>query len=142
MAALTITASQVLAPTDGTGDFFTGIAGVAITAGQSLYLDTTTNTYKLADSNSSQATARAAGIATHDAAAGQPIKGIGGRGGILTLGAGAAPVVGMLYCVGPAAGSIVPYSDLTTGDYVTPLGVGYTGNKILMYVFASNMVKP
>ena len=142
MAALTITASQVLAPTDGSGNFVTGVAGADLTAGQSVYLDASTNTYKLADSNASQATAQAVGIATHAALTGQPVKLQGGRGGYLTLGAGAAPAVGTIYCVGATAGSIVPSADLTTGDYVTVLGVGATTNRIQLDVFISNSVKP
>lgn len=142
MAALSITVAQVLAPTDGSGNFITGVAGADITAGQSVYLDSSTNTYKLADSNASQATAQAVGIATHGALTGQPIRIQGGRGGYLTLGAGAAPAVGMIYCVGATAGSIVPSADLTTADYVTILGVGATTNRIQMDVFVSNSVKP
>jgi hypothetical protein len=142
MAALVITASQVLAPTDGSGNFFTGVAGADVTAGQSMYLDTAVNTYKLADSNASQATARAVGIAVHAALTGQPIRLMGGRGGFLTLGAGAAPAVGTIYCVGATAGSIVPSADLATADYATILGVGATTNRLTMDVFVSDQLKP
>lgn len=142
MAALTITVGQVISPTDGSGNFTSGTAGVDITAGQSVYLDSATNTIKLADSNASQATAQAIGIATHGALTGQPIRVQGGRGGYLTLGAGAAPAVGMVYMVGATAGSIVPHADLTTGDYATVLGVGASSNRIQLDVFVSNSVKP
>lgn len=142
MADLVVTAAQVLAPTDGSGNFISGIAGATITAGQPLYLDSVTSTYKLADANASQATAQAVGIATHAALAGQPIRMQGGRGGYLILGAGAAPVVGIIYCVSATAGGISPSADLASTDYVTILGVGATTNRLQIDIFVSNSVKP
>jgi hypothetical protein len=67
---------------------------------------------------------------------------MGGRGGYLTLGAAAAPTVGIIYCVSATAGGIAPSADLTTGDYVTILGVGATTNRLAVDIFVSDQVKP
>ena len=93
MADLSITAAQVLP--DPSGDVYNGIAGATITAGQSVYLDATTTTVKLADADASAAAAAAIGIALHAATSGQPIR--VQRSGTPTLGAGAAPAVGTVY---------------------------------------------
>lgn len=140
MADLTITASQVLAPTDGSGDFFQGIAGGTITAGQSCYLDSSTNTIKTADANASQASAAAKGIATHAALSGQPVR--LQTGGYITLGAGAAPAVGTIYVVSGTAGGIAPAADLATGFYTTVLGVGASSNRLYLDMFVSNALVP
>jgi hypothetical protein len=49
MADISITAASVAA--SSAASKVTGVAGATITAGQVVYLDTTTNTYKLADAN-------------------------------------------------------------------------------------------
>jgi hypothetical protein len=98
-----------------------GTAGEAITAGQAVYLDTPTRTYKLADANSATAAARQArGIALNGAAAGQPLA-IATSGDVT---AGAALTAGTAYYLSAAAaGGIAPIEDLTTGDYVCLLGL-------------------
>jgi hypothetical protein len=119
LADLTITATSVVA---GSGAAITeGTAGVAVTAGQVLYLDSATNTYKLADCNSATAAVRSpAGIALNGAAANQPV-------GVLTRGPitiGATVAVGVPYFLSGTPGGIRPLADNVTGDYVTILGIG------------------
>jgi hypothetical protein len=128
MADLTITASQVLP--DTTGDIFRGTSGATVTAGQTVYLDTSTNLIKLADANASALTAVTMGIALHAALTGQPLA--VQRRGTPTLGAGAAPAVGTIYIQSATAGGIAPAADLATGYYATIVGVGTTGNKLTM----------
>lgn len=130
MADLSVTVAQVLP--DTTGTYLDGIAGAAITAGQAVYVDSTTRTVKLADANASALTAAAKGIALHGALTGQPIR--AQRTGTPTIGAAAAPVVGTIYVVSATAGGICPAADLATGHYVTILGVGVTGNKLKMSI--------
>lgn len=137
MTDLTITVAQVLPATDAAADFVFGIAGAGITAGQPVYLDTVAGTYKLTDANA-VATAAAAGIALHGALAGQPIK--VQTSGDLTLGAGAAPAVGIVYCVSAAAGGISPIASLTSLDYTTILGVGIASNKLRMRVWVTGQL--
>ena len=118
MADLSITATSVVA--GGGAKTVEGIAGAAITAGQVLYLDSTTNTYKLADNNSATAAARSPdGIALNGAATGQPVE-------VLTRGRvtiGATMTAGVAYYLSATAGGICPVADLTTGHYPTILGI-------------------
>lgn len=137
MTALTITAANIV-PVTGFSVENNYLAGASITRGQSVYFDTTTSTWKLADSNSTAATAGSGGvgIALNDAAASQPIAvQIGG-----SLGFGAILTRGKLYCPGATAGSIVPYEDLTTADYVTILGIATSTSNLSMNRWISGVV--
>ncbi len=140
MAALSITVAELLAGSGDSAIFESRNAGGTITAGQSVYLDATTNTYKLADSNDSAATAVVRGIALHAALAGQPLK--IQMAGPITIGATAAMTVGQTYCIGTTAGSIVPISDLTTGDRVSHLGVATTAAILGLKINNSGALKP
>jgi hypothetical protein len=140
MADITVTAAQVLPGTGTDCNFENGIAGATITAGQVVYLDTTNNTYKLADNNDSVATAVAAGVALHGATAGQPLR--IQTAGAVTIGAGAAPVAGMVYMLSATPGGIAPHADLTTGNRATILGVGRASGAIQLRLFASQQVRP
>ncbi|MBO9124855.1 MULTISPECIES: hypothetical protein [unclassified Rhizobium] len=118
MAAISITPANVVAGANATRD--SGTAGEAITAGQTVYLSSTTNRWMLADTNSPTAEARVAkGIALNGAAANQPVAVL--KDGDLTIGATLTKGVG--YYLGGAPGSIVPVADLTTGDYTCFLGI-------------------
>lgn len=142
MVDLVITAASVLPGTDTEGaQFEAGIAGASITAGQPVYLDSTTNTYKLADNNdTSAALSVVRGIALHAAATGQPLK-IQTRGPI-TIGATVAS--GSVYVLSATAGGIAPVADLATGNRCTILGVGLNGSttRINLQPYASQAVRP
>lgn len=118
MADLSITAASVAA---GSGaKKVNGIAGAALTAGQVVYLDATTDTYKLADTDSATAAARSpAGIALHAAASGQPIA--VHTSGPITIGATVA--VGDAYWLSGNAGGICPVADVAAGDYPCIIGI-------------------
>lgn len=119
MADLTITGTSVLAGSGAKKVY--GVAGVALTGGQVVYLDSTTSTYKLADNDSATAAVRSpAGIALHAAAAGQPIAVL--TSGPITIGATTA--VGTVYALSSTAGGICPVADIGTGDYNTIIGIG------------------
>lgn len=118
MADLTITATSVV---PGSGASITeGTAGASVTAGQVCYLDSTTNTLKLADCNSATAAVRSPyGIALHAAASGQPLA-------VLTKGPvtiGATLTGGVAYYLSGTPGGIRPVADNTTGDYPTIIGI-------------------
>lgn len=118
MADLTITAASVLAASGARKAL--EVAGAAITAGQAVYLDSTDNTVKLADSNSATAAARVPfGIALNGAAAGQPVE--VQTSGPVTLGATLTP--GSTYYLSATPGGICPAADLVTGMYPTILGI-------------------
>lgn len=118
MADLTITAANVV---KGSGSkVVEGTAGASVTAGQVVYEDSATSTYKLADCDSGTAAVRSpAGIALHAAGSGQPLA-------ILTKGPitiGATLTAGVAYYLSATAGGIAPVADLGTGDYPTILGI-------------------
>jgi fructose-specific component phosphotransferase system IIB-like protein len=125
MADLVITAANVLPGSSAV--IKEGTAGAAITAGQVVYADSATNTYKLADCNSATAAVRSPkGIALHAAASGQPIAIL--TSGLITIGATVA--VGVPYFLSGTAGGIRPLADNVTGDYVTYLGIGKSTTQI------------
>ena len=117
MADLIITAASVV---KGTGaSVQQGTAGASVTAGQPVYLESASSTYKLSDANSATAAARAVdGIALHGSLTGQPLQIL--TGGPLTL--GAVLTAGVAYYLSNNAGGICPVADLTAGSYPTILG--------------------
>lgn len=136
MADITVTAANVAA---GSGARYrTVTAGATITAGQSVYRDPTTNTYKLADADASQTTARVVGVALDSASSGQPLTiQIGGK-----YTAGGTVVVGTVYVQSGTAGGICPAADLASGDYATVIGVGVTSTLIKLGIVISDVQVP
>jgi hypothetical protein len=121
MADLSITAANVVS----TGSKNQGVAGASITQGQCVYLDSTTNTIKLADADAVAST-RNVGVALNAAATGQPV--IYHIAGTITIGATVA--VGTAYYVSATAGGICLESDLSSGDFPTFIGFGTTTTTI------------
>jgi hypothetical protein len=130
MADLTITAANVLAQSGSSTSY--SKAAVAITAGQVIYVNGTS--MSLAQATSSAAS-NCAGIALNNAAAGQPLAFL--TSGPITI--GATVVVGGVYAVAADnAGAICPIADiLTTGDYITVLGVATNSTTITVDINAS-----
>ena len=116
MADLSITAANVLQGANPNA--LTGTATVAIAAGQPVYRDTPT-TWALAK-NDTAAHAAVAGIALNSAAIGQPVQ-VQTQGNIVL--ASGAMVIGQVYVVSNTSGMICPNADLTSGQFVTVLGV-------------------
>lgn len=140
MVDLSITASEVQpGTTDATFD--QGTAGATITAGQTLYIDTSdSNKLKLGDCDSATAAVRTcAGIALHAALSGQPIR--YQTGGSITIGATAAMTVGHTYLLSDTAGGIMPSADLEAGDYTSILGVATSTSVLLIRILNSGAVK-
>jgi hypothetical protein len=118
MTDLSITAASVVAGADSSQR--RGTAGATITAGQVVYFDSATLTYKLADNNSATAAARSpVGVALHGSLAGQPLA--VHDGGLITI--GATLTAGVAYYLSGTPGGICPVADLTTGMYPTVLGI-------------------
>lgn len=140
MADYTITATQVLL-TSGTPLY--GVAGATITQGQSVYLDTSANTWKLAQADGTAAEAGSGGttvsgvvgtvgIALQSVSSGQRIE-VAGPGCVVQMGAGAAIPAGKVIVVSATAGGVAPVADIvTTGYYVTILGEGIGSTSIRM----------
>ena len=134
MADLTITAASVLPGSNAKKK--TGTAGASITAGQTVYLDSSDNKYKLFDADSATAAARElAGIALNNAANGQPLT-VQYEGDITI---GATVVAGVTYVGSDTAGGIMPTADVETGDYVTVIGIGISTTQIRMKLIASGV---
>jgi hypothetical protein len=137
MADVTVVATEVLADS---GTISTdGILGATVTAGQTVYLDTTTNTFKLADANASAATATVKGIALNGGVSGQPVKVAIGGG---TLDPGFTVTVGTVYVQSATAGGIAPVADLASGHYVCVLGVGITASQLSLVVKNAGVAVP
>lgn len=121
MADISITAANVVAGSNAST--ITGTAGVAITAGQAVYKDPTTNKFLLAD-NDAVATAAhdALGIALNGAALNQPL--VVQKGGDITV--GAVLTAGVAYYLSATPGAICPVADLVTGKTVCQLGLAET----------------
>lgn len=113
-----------------------GIAGGTITAGQPLYKDAAdANSLKAAVATSA-ATAAVVGIAAHGASDGQPIK-YYGRGDVTF---NAALTAGSVYVASAAAaGGIAPVGDMTTGNFVTILGVATSTTNLKLGITASGV---
>lgn len=130
MAALTITAANVIAGSDSSRD--NGRAGASITAGQVVY-KAADGTYKLADTNDAAAIVRkATGIALNPAGINQPLA--VHLHGTITI--GSAVTAGVAYYLGGTAGTIVPVADLTTGDHPCLLGMAVNTTDIYVDIQA------
>ncbi|PDT79961.1 hypothetical protein [Sinorhizobium sp. BJ1] len=128
MADLTITAANVVSGAGAAIEH--GTAGATVTAGQIVYLDsTTTGKWQLADADAATAAARGQGkigVALHGAALNQPLA--VQTAGPITI--GATVVGGTAYYLSPNPGGIAPLADILTGDYVTLIGIATSTSAI------------
>ncbi|WP_306049201.1 hypothetical protein [Oceaniradius stylonematis] len=133
MADLTITAANVVR---GSGaKVLDRTAGVAITAGQTVY-EAADGGMQLADCDSATAAARVPeGIALNDAAANQPVQVL--KSGDITIGATLTP--GTAYYQSANAGGIAPVADLATGDYPCIVGIAKSASLLSVKIHASGV---
>jgi hypothetical protein len=137
MADHVVTPANVLKSNNGT--VRNGTAGAAISAGDALYYDTATGTYKLFDANGAGDAKNFAGIALNSAAAGQPIA-LCEEDPDFTPG---FPLDEGDVVIGSAtAGKLCPVADAASGHYVTVVGVGKGNNKVVLKKVASGAAKP
>jgi hypothetical protein len=116
MADLTVTAASVLW-TSGTKQ--TGVAGATVTAGQAVYLDSTTSTLKLAQADGTAAEADAVGVALHAAGSGQPLV-YAAQGAVINI--GATTTKATTYVVSATAGGVAPQADLISTNKIVRVG--------------------
>jgi hypothetical protein len=103
-----------------------GLAGVAITAGQAVYFDASSQRYKLAIGTSAAAAALS-GVAQHGAAAGQPLD-VMYEGPVKGL-TGLRP--GAIYVVSDdSAGDVMEASDIDSGDYGSVAGIAVSATEL------------
>lgn len=130
MADLSVTAANCV-PVAGTGIIEYGTAGATLAAGKPIYLESSTNTWKLADNNSATAEVRqATALCLTGSSAGQPVAYM--RSGQVTL--GATMTAGVVYYLSDTAGGICPVADLLTGEYPCTIGIA-TSTTVLQLGF-------
>lgn len=118
MADITITAANVVKGSGASMD--RGTAGETIAAGKTVYLDSATNKYLLADSNSATVAARSPdGVALNGASLNQPVAVL--LSGPVTIGATLTP--GVAYYQSDTPGGICPVADVGSGEYSTVIGI-------------------
>lgn len=143
MAALTITAAQVLLVSGPTKEV---TVGATVTQGQPLYFDTATGKWKLAQCDGTAAEAGESGYGIALSAGGDGQRGVVALPGAkVNLGAGAAAVASEVYCIGATAGALNPKADvITAGNRVTPMALGVGGGvvNILTDVYDAGSVDP
>lgn len=130
MTALTITAAQVLPTVND--PVVSGVAGETLTAGQAVYYSAATGKWLKAQCDGTAAEAGADGyglVLQASAALDQPVT-IALGGHRVTIGAGAAPAAGIIYCPGTTAGSLIPTADLASTNKALALCVGIGSNKV------------
>lgn len=142
-ADLTVTAANVLP--SASAKFATGKAGVAITAGQWLYLDTD-GTWKLADANDVTPKYKVRGCAVNSAGVGQYIRVCIGD---TNFNPGATLSIGTVYILSTTPGGIAPVSDAASGSYISILGIATSTSLLKMNtspygtgVLRSDVAKP
>lgn len=138
MADLVITAANVIADANALTE--RGVAGETITAGQSVYFDTATRTFKRAKANDASALVRTTyGIALNSASLSQPL--VVGKSGVVAL--GSVMTAGRIYVLsGAAFGGIAPSTDLTTGWYTGVIGIAQTTGNLLVGIVNGATVHP
>ena len=131
MADLVQTAANVLA----SGSFRSAICGsVAIVAGNTVYV-AAGNTVELCENDQTAVEAACVDIAVNNASPGQPIQySVGG-----SMDVGATLVIGEVYCVGAAPGSIAPTADITTGEFQTVLGIATAADALKVSISAAGV---
>ena len=122
MADLVVTAASV---DRVSGSQRTGEAGVAITAGDCVYVDAA-GLVQLCEKDQTIVEAAAVGFALADAAAGQPVT--YQISGVVNL--GATLTTGEVYVVGAAPGGIAPVADIATTNFGTVLGIAISAAQL------------
>lgn len=117
-----------------------GIAGAAITINQSVYLDTATGTWKLADGDNVATAGTAAldvGVAMNTAPSGGLL--FVAREGTITM-SGATFTRGVPYFISLTAGGLCPLADLGSGDYPVYMGLATSATAIWLHPHATGTV--
>jgi len=121
MADLSITATAVV-PSSSAVKFYAKL-GEAANGGQTVYLDSATNTYKLADGNDSTKMP-VAGILCGSGGTGQTVQAVSSDPG-LTIGTHGLGL-GIPLFQSATAGGVCPFADISTGNKTTCLMVTNT----------------
>ena len=116
------------------GSVQTKNAGVAITAGDSVFVDST-GVLQLCVNDNTAVEAACSGLALNDGAVGQPITyQVSGN-----LDAGGTLVAGEVYVVGAAAGAIAPVADVVATEFATVIGIATAAGNLKMGLLPSGV---
>ena len=133
MVDVTVTATEVLS-TDDTQEA-SGDLGATVAAGEVVYLDSSTGTYKLADTDVLSLHAAKA-IALNGGGSGQPVRlAVGGK-----LDPGFTVALGEIYVLSGDAGKIAPVADLANTDYTFIIGIGVTTSSLLLIMKTAGVI--
>lgn len=132
MADVAITASNVKFGTDG--DIRHGVAGEAVEAGKTIYLDRADNKLRLSDNNA-VGKKQVSGIALNTAAIGQPLA--YQRSGDLEI--GGVLVAGTTYYLSSTAGGIMPQGDLAVGMDSVVIGTAKSASVLSLGIKATGV---
>lgn len=137
MADLAITPANVTAETGSSQRTNDYLAGEAVEAGDSVYLDASDTRIKLSLATDAAKDA-VSGIALNNAAAEQPVRIL--QAGDIDL--GVALAVGQIYVLSPAAaGGIAPVGDLAAGNYVSIIGIATAADNLHVDINNSGVQK-
>jgi len=136
MADVTITPSAVVKSSTTTQLPSNVTWGEAVDAGEWVYLDSATATYKLAD-NTTAIKANVAGMALTSGATGQP--GVVAKGNPVTL---ENMTTGKVYYLSANPGKMCPEADLGSGAYVTALGGATSATGFIISLLATGVAVP
>lgn len=112
----------------------TADAGVVISAGDAIYIDSA-NLVQLCEKDQGAVEAAFDGFALNGAGVSQPVT--YQISGVIDLGAVLA--AGLIYIVGAGAGGVAPSADIATGNFVTILGIGLNGTDMQIGVNRSGV---
>lgn len=133
MADYSITAASVVPPSGASLSSGTEVFGETVTQGMPVYKKASDKKIYKAKA-STQAEAKAVGVAVVSGSAGQPAIYI--TGGIFPIGA-TIPAGTEVHVSGAAYGGIAPNTDYATGHWCTPLGVGDGAGNLDMTIHAT-----
>ena len=138
MAAISITASGFIPSTYAR--IREGVAGATITQGQTLYLDSATNTLKLCDADASLAASTCVGIACQSVASGQRLEYVYEDPQCVL---GATLVIGDTLWTSATAGGITKTAaDNGTGKYTCVLGTAISTTAFNLVIANAGAVTP
>jgi hypothetical protein len=141
MAAISITAGNVIKSTGAITE--AGWFGETVTAGQTVYKDSSDGQFYLADCDATAVAGESQidnvhGIALNGGAVDQPA--VIQKSGKITIGGTA--VVAMVYVQSATAGGITALADIANPDYITVIGVATTAGVLDIDINRTGVVVP
>lgn len=138
MAVLSFTSTDVKL-TSGNVTTATVATGQTITAGNVVTLDSNGDIVQAANTSWALSGQYGIYIALTDAAAGQECT-YANPDAVIDI--GSVSTDGIMYFVSSTAGSVEPYADLTTGDYLTAVCYGDANDDLVLSPIATNTTVP